>query len=58
MGDMTIVKDAKLRSFIEKKTSFREQNCINWSITESLCKEPGAKYKYEWSGRKEWILEL
>ena len=39
-----IVRDAKLRSLIEKGPSFRDQNCINWSINESLCKE-ASKYK-------------
>ena len=28
-GDLTIVRDAKLRGLIEKGPSFREQNCIN-----------------------------
>ena len=45
---------AKLRGLIEKGPSFREQNCINWSINESLCKEAVAKYKRKWS-RKERV---
>ena len=53
-GDLTIVRDAKLRSLIERGPSFREQNCINWSINESLCKEAVAKYKRKWS-RKEKV---
>ena len=53
-GDLTIVRDAKLRGLIEKGPSFREQNCINWSINESLCKEAVAKYKRKWS-RKERV---
>ena len=53
-GDLTIVRDAELRSLIEKGQSFREQNCINWSINESLCKEAVAKYKRKWS-RKEKV---
>ena len=53
-GDLTIVRDAELRSLIEKGPSFREQNCINWSINESLCKEAVAKYKRKWS-RKEKV---
>ena len=28
-GDLNIIKDAKLRSLIEKGPSYREQNCIN-----------------------------
>ena len=28
-GELTIVRDAKLRSLIEIGPSFREQNCIN-----------------------------
>ena len=53
-GDLTIVRDTKLRSLIERGPSFREQNCINWSINESLCKEAVAKYKRKWS-RKEKV---
>ena len=38
-GDLTIIKDVKLRSLIEKGPSYREQNYINWSTTERLCRE-------------------
>ena len=38
-GDLNIIKDAKLRSLIEKGPSYREQNYINWSITARDCVE-------------------
>ena len=37
-GDLGIVKDAKLRSLIEEGPSYREQNCINWRITETFAR--------------------
>ena len=52
-GDLSIIKDAKLRSLIEKGPSYREQNYINWSITERLCREAVAKYKRKWSRREK-----
>ena len=33
--------------------SYREQNYINWSITERLCREGVAKYKRKWSRREK-----
>ena len=53
-GDLSIIRDAKLRSLIEKGPSYREQNQVNWSITERLCKEAVAKYKRKWA-RKEKV---
>ena len=52
-GDLSIIKDAKLRRLIEKGPSYREQNYINWSITERLCREAVAKYKRKWSRREK-----
>ena len=52
-GDLGIVKDAKLRSLIEKGPSSREQNCIYWRIAEKLCKEAVAKYKRKLSRREK-----
>ena len=31
-GDLNIIRDAKLRSLVEKGPSFRKQNSINWKI--------------------------
>ena len=50
---LSIIKDAKLRSLIEKGPSYREQNYINWSITERLCREAVAEYKRKWSRREK-----
>ena len=51
-GDLTIIRDAKLRSLIKKGPSFREQNCIDWTVNERLCREAVAKYKRRWSTRE------
>ena len=53
-GDLRIIRDAKLRSIIEKGPSFREQNYIDWNINKNLYKEAVAKYKRKWS-RKERV---
>ena len=44
-GDMNIIRDTKLRSLIEKGPSYTEQNCINWRITEKLCREVVGRYR-------------
>ena len=44
-GDLRIIRDAKLRSIIEKGPSCREQNYIDWNINKNLYKEAVAKYK-------------
>jgi hypothetical protein len=40
-GDLTIIRDAKLRSLytyvVMKGPSYREQNCIDWTTNERLC---------------------
>ena len=51
-GGLNIVRDAKLRSLIEKGPSYRQQNYIDWGISEKLCKEAVAKYKRKWSPRE------
>ena len=38
-GDLTIIRDAKLRSLVRKGPSYREQNCIDWTVNERLCRE-------------------
>ena len=44
-GDLTIIRDAKLRSLIRKGPSYREQNSIDWNVNEILCREAVAEYK-------------
>ena len=51
-GDLNIIRDASLRSLIEKGLSYREQNCINWIINEKICKDAVAKRKRKWSLRE------
>ena len=51
-GDLRIIRDAKLRSIIEKGPSFREQNYIDWNINKNLYKEAVAKYKRKWSWKE------
>ena len=52
-GDLNILRDAKLRNLIEKGPSYREQNCIDWSITEKLFRETVVKYKRKWSCKEK-----
>ena len=42
-GDLTIIRDAKLRSLVRKGPSCREQNCIEWTVNERLCREDVAE---------------
>ena len=51
-GDLTIIRDAKLRSLVRKGPSYREQNCIDWTVNERLCREAVAEYKRRWSTRE------
>ena len=55
-GDLNVIRDAKLRFLIEKGPTYREQNYIDWRVTERLCTEAVAKYKGKWS-RKEKVDE-
>ena len=48
-GDLNIIRDASLRSLIEKGPTYREQNYINWSINEKICSSAVAEYKRKWS---------
>ena len=51
-GDLNVIRDAKLRALIEKGPSYREQNYVDWRVTERLCREAVAKYKHKWSWRE------
>ena len=44
-GDLNIIRDANLRALIQKGPSYREQNYVDWKVTERLCREAVAKYK-------------
>ena len=44
-GDLTIIRDAKLRSLVRKGPSYREQNSIDWDVNERVCREAVADYK-------------
>jgi hypothetical protein len=48
-GDLNIIRDANLRSLIEKGPSYREQNNVNWKINEKICRNAIAEYKRKWS---------
>ena len=52
-GDLNIIRDAKLRALIQKGPSYREQNYVDWKMTERLCREAVAKYKHKWSRREK-----
>ena len=51
-GDLNIIRDANLRSLVEKGPSFREQNSINWKINEDICRQAVAEYKSKWSKKE------
>ena len=65
-GDLTKIRDAKIRSLVRKGPSYREQNCIDWTVNERLCREAVAEYKRRWSTREgmdvrafnEWEIRL
>ena len=43
-GDLTIIRDAKLRSLVRKGPLYREQNSIDWDVNEKVCKEAVKSY--------------
>ena len=51
-GDLTIIRDAKLRSLVRKGPSYTEQNRIDWDVNERVCREAVADYKHKWSTRE------
>ena len=36
-GNLSIIKDSKLRQLIKKGPSYREQNNINWNVNAKIC---------------------
>ena len=51
-GNLSIIKDSKLRQLIQKGPSYREQNNINWNVNAKICKEAVSKYKVKWAKRE------
>ena len=51
-GNLSIIKDSKLRQLIKKGPSYREQNNINWNVNAKICKEAVSKYKVKWVDKR------
>ena len=47
-GDLSIIKDVKLRNLIKKGPTYREQNNIDWRVNVKNCKEAVTKYFRKW----------
>ena len=48
-GDLSIIKDIKLRNLIKKRPTYREQNNIDWRVNVKNCKEAVTKYIRKWA---------
>ena len=48
-GDLSIIKDVKLRNLIKKGPTYREQNNIDWRVNVKNCKEAVTKYFRKWA---------
>ena len=46
--DLSLMKDAKLRSLIGKGPFYRDQNSIHWNMDEKECKDAVAGFKHRW----------
>ena len=53
-GDLSIIRNAKLRTLVAKGPSYREQN---WNVNEKICRRAVAAYKRKWSKKEGWMLE-
>ena len=53
-GDLSIIRDMKLRQLIAKGPSYREQNNVNWNWNAKICEEAVSKYEVRWS-KKEGV---
>ena len=51
-GDLTIIRDAKLRALIGKGPSYREQNFVDWKKNIKICSEAVTAYKHKWSKKE------
>ena len=52
-GDLSIVKDRKLRELIGKGPSYREQNNINWELNLKIFKKSVREYKLKWAKKEK-----
>ena len=48
-GDLSIIKDVKLRNLIGKGPAYREQNNIDWRVNLKNCKAAVSRYAKKWA---------
>ena len=48
-GDLSIIKDVKLRNLISKGPAYREQNSIDWRMNLKNCKAAVSRYAKKWA---------
>ena len=48
-GDLSIIKDVKLRNLTGKCPAYREQNNINWRVNLKNCKAAVSRYANKWA---------
>ena len=48
-GDLSIIKDVKLRNVIGRGPAYREQNTIDWRVNLKNCKAAVSRYAKEWA---------
>ena len=48
-GDLSIIKDVKLRNLISKDPAYREQNNIDWRVNLKNCKAAVSRYAKKWA---------
>jgi len=48
-GDLSIIRDVKLRNLILKGPMYREQNNVNWSVNLKNCKAAVSRYVRKWA---------
>ena len=48
-GDLSIIRDVKLRHLIRKGPVFREQNNVDWEVNLKNCKASVSKYVKKWA---------
>ena len=46
-GDLTIIRNAKVRALVAKGPSYREQNSINWKLNRDIIKKSISAYKHK-----------
>ena len=48
-GDLSIIRDVKLRNLIREVPVFREQNYFDWVVNLKNCKAAVSKYVKKWA---------